>query len=146
MRDSRIGSFGAVALILTLLARLSALAAMGDQPALVAGALVAAGAASRAAMPVVMHLQPSARASGLAAEAGKPEPARVAAAVLVAVAASFLLLPTPLPRRRSSGRRRWRGRRPAALGRRFGGCTGDTLGAVQQLAEVAFLFGILARL
>ncbi len=146
MRDSRIGSFGAVALVLTLLARLSALAAMGGQPALVAGALVAAGAASRAAMPVVMHLQPSARASGLAAEAGKPEPARVAAAVLVALAASFLLLPTPVAAAAVLGAAAVAAVAAAALGRRFGGCTGDTLGAVQQLAEVAFLFGILARL
>ena len=32
------------------------------------------------------------------------------------------------------------------LGRRFGGCTGDTLGAVQQVAEIAFLFAIVATL
>jgi len=31
------------------------------------------------------------------------------------------------------------------LGRRFGGCTGDTLGTVQQVAEIAFLFAIVSR-
>ena len=31
------------------------------------------------------------------------------------------------------------------LGRRLGGCTGDTLGAVQQAAEIAFLFAIVSR-
>jgi adenosylcobinamide-GDP ribazoletransferase len=31
------------------------------------------------------------------------------------------------------------------LRRRLGGCTGDTLGAVQQAAEIAFLFAIVAR-
>ena len=33
----------------------------------------------------------------------------------------------------------------AWLGRRLGGCTGDTLGAVQQAAEIAFLFAIVSR-
>jgi cobalamin synthase len=31
------------------------------------------------------------------------------------------------------------------LARRFGGYTGDTLGAVQQAAEVAFLMAIVAQ-
>jgi cobalamin synthase len=31
------------------------------------------------------------------------------------------------------------------LGGRLGGCTGDTLGAVQQVAEIAFLFAIVSR-
>ena len=34
---------------------------------------------------------------------------------------------------------------PAWLGRRLGGCTGDTLGAVQQMAEIAFLFAIVSH-
>ena len=53
LRDSRIGSFGAMALMLALLARIGALAALAS-PALVAAALIAAGAASRAALPVIM--------------------------------------------------------------------------------------------
>ena len=146
MRDSRIGSFGAVALVLTLLARISALAAIAGEPLLVAGALVAAGAASRATMPVVMRLQPSARASGLAADAGRPEPAQVAGAVLVALALAFALLPVPVAAAAALGGAAVAAVAAAALGRRFGGCTGDTLGAVQQLAEVAFLFGVVARL
>jgi adenosylcobinamide-GDP ribazoletransferase len=31
------------------------------------------------------------------------------------------------------------------LGRRLGGCTGDTLGAVQQTAEIAFLLAFASR-
>ena len=31
------------------------------------------------------------------------------------------------------------------LGRRLGGCTGDTLGAVQQTAEIAFLLAVASR-
>lgn len=145
MRDSRIGSFGAVALVLTLMARASALAALGGEPGLAAAALVAAGAVSRAAMPAVMFAQPSARASGLAAEAGRPEPARVAAAVLLGLAIGLFLLPTPVAATAALGAAASSAVAAAALGRRFGGCTGDTLGAVQQVAEVAFLLGVVAR-
>ena len=121
-----------------------ALAPMWD-PRSVTAVLVAAGMASRALMPVVMLLQPSARADGLAAAAGRPEPVRVmigsfiaigavvpaapaarSSAALIAAAAASLLL-------------------AAWLGRRLGGCTGDTLGAVQQVAEIAFLLAIVSR-
>ena len=145
MRDSRIGSFGATALVLVLLARVTALASLWE-PGLVAALLVGAGAASRALMPAVMYLQPSARASGLAAEAGRPEPARVLAAVLVALAISFLALPSGTALRAAIAAAAVGLTAAALLGRRFGGCTGDTLGAVQQLAEVAFYYAVLARL
>ncbi len=144
MRDSRIGSYGTIALVLVLLARVTAVGSHWE-PGLVASLLIAAGAASRAMMPAVMLLQPSARATGLMAEAGRPEPERVVAAALLATALAFLLLPVHLAAS---------GLLAAALvglivagmlGRRLGGCTGDTLGAVQQLAEIAFLLTILAR-
>jgi adenosylcobinamide-GDP ribazoletransferase len=144
MRDSRIGSYGTIALVLTLLTRVTALASHWD-PGFVAALLMAAGAASRATMPAVMLLQPSARAAGLAAEAGRPEPVRVAAAAILAAALAFLLLPVHF----AAG-----GLLAAAivglivaavLGQRLGGCTGDTLGAVQQLAEIAFLLAVLGR-
>lgn len=142
MRDSRIGSFGAIALVLALLARLLAIAELGE-PLLVGKALVAAAMTSRAIMPVVMLLQPSAKATGLAAETGRPEPVRVAMGGGIALLVSLLLLQVPaliavavavavaLPLAT------W-------LGRRFGGCTGDTLGTVQQVGEVTFLLALLA--
>ena len=34
----------------------------------------------------------------------------------------------------------------ARFGSHLGGYTGDSLGAVQQVAELAFLFGVVARL
>ena len=145
MADSRIGSFGTIALIIVLLARLIALAPMWD-PRQVASALVAAAMASRALMPVVMLLQPSARADGLAAATGRPEPLRVMLGSFLAIARRRA--PAPAADRRD--RHSW----PSAglslllaawLGRRLGGCTGDTLGAVQQAAEIAFLFAIVSR-
>ncbi|MEZ5934601.1 MAG: adenosylcobinamide-GDP ribazoletransferase [Alphaproteobacteria bacterium] len=59
MRDSRLGTYGALGLILSLL-RISAIGAIGH-PALVTLALIAAAALSRAAMPVAMWLLPQAR-------------------------------------------------------------------------------------
>ena len=69
MRDPRIGSYGALALVLAVLARAGAMAALAE-PAAVAAALVAAGAASRAALPAVMAALPQARPDGLAAKGG----------------------------------------------------------------------------
>ena len=130
--------------MLALLARLMALAPMWD-PGLVAAVLVAAAMASRAVMPVVMLLQPSARATGLAAETGRPEPFRVMIGSFIAIGAVVLLLPLA-DGRAGPGRHRCPSLLVAGwLGRRFGGCTGDTLGAVQQVAEIAFLLAIVSR-
>lgn len=144
MRDSRIGSFGTIALILSLLARLSVLASLWD-PFTVAASLVAAGAISRAAMPAVMLWQPNARGRGLAADAGRPPTVKVAIGVALALAIAMACLPYPqvltgavvvvVVTALVAG---W-------LGTRFGGCTGDTLGAIQQVAEVAFLLSLVAR-
>ena len=111
MRDPRIGSYGALALVLGLLARAGALAALAA-PRHVMAALVAAGAVSRAALAAVMTTLPLARADGLAAGAGRPHPLRAAAAVLVAALIAVVLLGeaapqppcSPAPAPRSSSR------------------------------------------
>jgi adenosylcobinamide-GDP ribazoletransferase len=143
MRDPRVGSFGVIAIVLALLARVGALAALAG-PAPVAAALLAAGAVSRAAMPVAMLALPQARDDGLAQRAGRPHPARVGAGVAIAILVGLLLLAPPV-----------------AIGallaatlaaclvalharRTLGGITGDVLGAIQQTAEIAFLLGVVA--
>ncbi len=70
MRDSRIGAYGASALLMSALIRWSALTQLGN-PFWVFSGLVAAHAASRALLPVFMHLVPPARQDGLAAGAGQ---------------------------------------------------------------------------
>jgi adenosylcobinamide-GDP ribazoletransferase len=143
MRDSRIGSFGAIALILVLTGRLSALAGFWSAFG-AALAIIAAAAFSRSVMPAVMYLQPSARGRGLAAEAGRPTVERVLTALAIGVAVVIMLLSPGQALSAifiASGTAAlvaW------ALGRAFGGCTGDTLGAVQQLTELAFLFTLAA--
>jgi adenosylcobinamide-GDP ribazoletransferase len=143
MRDSRVGSYGVLALVLVTLARWSALTAV-----LVHGghwaALLATGALSRAPMALVMALLPNARGSGLSHATGRPGPvaagvSSVLALFIAGLAAGWTVVPMAAAAL-------------AALAllsmyalRRSGGQTGDILGAAQQLAEVACLAVASAR-
>ncbi len=69
MRDSRIGTYGAIALGLSLLIRISALAAL-ERPHLVLIALVGAAMAGRGGMIVPLLILSPARADGMAAGMG----------------------------------------------------------------------------
>ncbi len=68
MRDSRIGSYGALALMLSLAVRVAALAAM-RHPAV---AMIVSGALGRGAMVGLLLMLRPARRDGLAASLGKP--------------------------------------------------------------------------
>jgi adenosylcobinamide-GDP ribazoletransferase len=142
MRDSHIGVFGTLALILAMLLSVVALAALA-QPAAAACALIAAHGASRALLPWVMNRFAPARGDGLAVGAGRPSrttsfialgigaaillllegPAR---AIVAAAAACLALLIAPLARRQ------------------FGGITGDVLGAIEAIARIAILLALVA--
>jgi adenosylcobinamide-GDP ribazoletransferase len=135
MRDSRLGTFGGAALMLALLAKVALLADLGAA-ALVAG--TASGAVSRVPILWAPRLMPPARRDGLSASAGQPPlwspvlalavGAMVAVALLGAVAVPVML-----------------GAAAAALGmgltarRCIGGQSGDVLGAMQVLGELAAL-------
>lgn len=138
MRDSRIGAYGVCALAVSVLLRASALSSLA-QPALVLPALIAAHAAARAAMPVLMHFVPPARSDGLSAAVGRPAGERTAlAAVLGIVIVTFCLGPragleaivlvaiaaTLLARLSRS---------------QIEGQTGDVLGALEQVSEIIVL-------
>ncbi|MFO1039167.1 MAG: adenosylcobinamide-GDP ribazoletransferase [Geminicoccaceae bacterium] len=144
MGDSRIGSFGTLALIFTVTARVTCLSAFWE-PILAATVLIAAGALSRAAIAVVMWWQPSAKATGLAAAAGRPEPIRVAMAVLLALAIAVSVMPAPQTLVTAAVTALVTAAFAAWIGQRLGGCTGDTLGAVQQTAEVTFLMAAMVK-
>ena len=141
MSDSRIGAYGAIALVVSVTGRAAAIAAIGD-PALVLGALVAVCAASRATMPMVMAFSRPAKEDGLGAGAGKPSMASWGGALLLA--ALFCVLAAPAD---------WFECLVAAtLGaaltgwfaqRNLGGYTGDVLGAAQQVAEL-FALSVIA--
>lgn len=144
MRDSRIGSYGAIALMLGLMARVVALTLLLEMSAGWAlAALIGAGAMSRAAMPALMLMTPPAREDGMARSVAgsRPEPA-LAAAAIAALLSLVLLGWSALPAIF------WTALITFALGRlamrKLGGHTGDVLGAGQQLSEIAILFSILA--
>jgi adenosylcobinamide-GDP ribazoletransferase len=138
MRDSRIGTYGVCALVLSMLLRVSALASLADT-ALVVAALIASHSAARASLPVFMFFVPPARREGLSASAGQPpREGVIAAAVLgilivalclgpvLAIAALILLVIVV-----------------ALLAwlslAQIDGQTGDVLGAVEQVSEIAIL-------
>src|SRR5262249_36441951 len=138
MRDSRIGTFGALALVITLLLRWSTLADIAE-PRYVAIALISAHAAARAGMTAFMHLVPLARADGLSSDAGRPPGQRVAAALAIgtfcllfgfgargAMIALLLLAFAGIITARIAVRQ-------------IGGQTGDVLGAFEQVGEAIIL-------
>ncbi|ARE40490.1 Cobalamin synthase [Rhodovulum sp. P5] len=145
MRDSRIGSYGAVALGLVLAVKVAALSHLGS--AAMAG-LIAAHGLSRLSPVLMMARLPYARSDGKAAFAGTgpgPRGLRIALATsgvtllglgltVGPVAALVTLIALAAVLIRMEAMFRWR----------LGGYTGDGLGAVQQLSETAVLLAILA--
>ncbi len=143
MRDSGIGAYGTLTLVITLGLRVAAIAIIAEAGA-AAAALIATAVASRAALPAMMHRMKPARRSGLAVVAGRPDQNQaILAAVLGAAVALLFLGPLTGVVALVIG----------ALGvltiayfaqRSIGGYTGDVLGAAQQLMETGMLLAIVA--
>ncbi len=137
MKDSRIGSFGVLALLLITLIRWSALTALIAVDQHWAG-LIAAGAISRAPMAVLIAALPNARGRGLSHATGTPpRPAILAALVIAATFASLSTGAAVIGIAALAAIVTWTLARSAKA--RIGGQTGDILGASQQLAEAAAL-------
>lgn len=138
MTDSRIGSYGACALVFSLLLRIAAIASLGD-PLLVVPALITAHVAARSTMPVLMRLVKPARHDGLSADAGRPPLLSVIVAVIfgaIALALGLGIVPALIAV----------GLIACAVGfmawlcrRQIGGQTGDVLGALEQVSEILIL-------
>lgn len=148
MKDSRIGAYGTIGIVLLLLVKWEALLRIDPL------AIVAAHGFSRGCAVLMMHTLPYLRADaeskakpiavglrtgdaaiayGFALLAVVPmlvAPTERTDLQAVAIALAAALLVTLWFRRR--------------LARKLGGYTGDTLGATQQLAEVAFYLGLAA--
>ena len=91
MRDSRIGAYGTLALIISSVLRWSALAALAE-PGLVLMVWVAAGALSRGAVALPLMLLPPARSDGLGVQAGSPPVWSVVGAGVIAIVVAGSLL------------------------------------------------------
>ncbi len=144
MRDSRLGTYGALILMVSFVAKVSALAALPD--GYVVRGLIAAHALARGVLPFMALSLPYARRDGLAANAGRPDSATSMTAGAFALLIAVLALP-------------WREALGAALvaaacaigmawlaQRQIGGQTGDVLGGAEQLGETAILLLLAARL
>jgi adenosylcobinamide-GDP ribazoletransferase len=141
MKDSHIGTYGVLALILSQLLRwglITALIMTGIELALIAAAVW-----SRALMPTMMTALPNARGSGLSHGVGVPTPKTCVAGLLIGLGINGLLIGSSTLV-------------PAVIAvlmvfglalvakAKIGGQTGDILGATQQISEISFLMAVLA--
>jgi len=143
MQDSRIGSYGAAAMVLALLTKFESLSHIS--PLLMPMVLITGHALSRYAAVLVIYTQVYVRSSGKS----KPLATRLSTGELL-LASLFGLVPliflppyllwAILPVALVWG---WFSYK---LKRRIGGYTGDCLGAMQQLTEIAFYLGILGSI
>lgn len=140
MRDSRIGAYGTLALILSVSLRAAAIAQLANP----AGALIVAHAFSRALLPALMIQLPPASATGLAASAGSPAKADFMIALLIAIILSTPLLGVWMVPVLGVTALTF-GVMTLLARRQIGGYSGDVLGALQQACEIAILIVILAR-
>jgi adenosylcobinamide-GDP ribazoletransferase len=138
MRDSRIGTYGALALVLSVSIRASAIAALGRPPA-VATAMIVAGMTGRAGILVMLLLLEPVRGSGMGASVSNPRGAVAVCGLGLAVVVSLLSLPALLA--------------AAVIGfglgfcvilakfaeHQIGGYTGDVLGASEVVTECIIL-------
>lgn len=149
MRDSRIGSYGVIAIGLSLILRVILLADIVSRFEsfwAVAGALIAIHALGRGILPAVMAILPLARGDGLAARAERPTSGRAAAAFILALLIALFCLGPAAGFTASLAAgiavvfMAWLARR------QIGGYTGDVLGASEQVGEIAALAAITAIL
>ena len=145
MRDSRVGTYGVLALILAVGLKGALLVALMNSGLWAAAmAMIVAASASRLTPVILMNRLPMARNDGMAVTAGKPEAESVRIACGLALASLLVLtgwqamLVTIIATLAAC----------AAIGalarRQIGGQTGDVLGTGQQVTEICVLIGLLA--
>jgi adenosylcobinamide-GDP ribazoletransferase len=145
MRDSRIGTYGACALVISFGLRAAALASVGTlhPPLTVALGFLSAAMLSRTAMVWHWRTLPPARSDGTAASAGRPEQDAVRVAIALAILFTLVLVWPSMglgaagAALAAAGLAAWGASR--YIQSRLGGHTGDTIGATQQCCEIAVL-------
>ncbi|EJW09977.1 Cobalamin synthase [Rhodovulum sp. PH10] len=143
MRDSRLGTYGSVTLVVTFATKLFAIASLPVVAVL--PVLVTAHALGRAAIPALSVKLPAARKDGLGARVGAPEQSVAVTAAMIALVVALLMLPL----REALLSVLLAVAAAAAIGalamRQIGGQTGDVLGAAEQAVEVAVLVACASR-
>jgi len=144
MRDSRLGTYGALILMVSFVTKLSALTSLPE--AMIVQSLIAAHALARGVLPAMSMSLAYARKDGLAANAGRPDLATAAIAGALALLIAMLSLPVghtlyaALAAVACATGMAWLARR------QIGGQTGDVLGGAEQVAETAILVLLAARM
>lgn len=144
MRDSHIGTYGVLALVIAILVKAACLAALAQGPWLHLVALLAAsGALSRALIVWLMASTPPARSDGVAHGAGQPSDFTARSALLLGgILALALILVTqglvPALVIAGAGALAAGAVRFLAM-RQIGGHTGDICGALQVASETTML-------
>ena len=137
MRDSRIGSYGALALGISLIVRVTTLAALHSL--MVVPAMAATGALSRAVLPLLTFLTKPARDNGLAKQLSTLTRDQLLGALFSGFCVTVICLPAQL------GLQTILAALCTMLGVRavarklLGGYTGDVLGATASFAECVLL-------
>lgn len=142
MRDSRLGSYGALALILVTGLRWAALAttAIAGAPVIV---LVCAGVLARTAIAGLLAVLPPARRGGMGAVASSPPGWVIRTAFVLGGLTALTLLPL-LTAMAAIVATITAAAVTALIGyRHIGGYTGDLLGTAAQAAEVAVLLALV---
>lgn len=146
MKDSRIGSYGALGLGLTVLLRIAAIVAL-PAPLAVAAIIGAATAGRLCAVTLAAVVAPVGGGAGMAVRAGRMPPARLALAALLALPGlSPILWLRPgaaLAGFAAMALLLWWLQR--FLNARIGGSTGDCLGLAAAMGQVALLLAVAAR-
>ncbi|WP_208347948.1 adenosylcobinamide-GDP ribazoletransferase [Pseudaestuariivita rosea] len=136
MKDSHIGTYGVIALILSFLLRWIALIHVLQHSVVL---LVVIATLSRVPMVILMGWLPNARETGLSAGVGRPKAATMMLAIAVALGATFLMA-TPDVGLMLGGVTVIATLIVGQIARhKIGGQTGDILGASQQVSEIMLL-------
>lgn len=142
LRDSRVGTYGAVALILSLLLRVGLLSPLDAADS--ARALLVGHVLGRATVAPLLTWLPQARADGASTPLAGRLPVTawllvVTTALATTIGAVGVLAPLPIGLAALLALMMG-----LAARRRLGGVTGDVLGAANQLAHVAAMAGVAA--
>ena len=145
MHDSRIGTFGALALILVITLKIAALSSLSDTTTIIT-ALIAAQTISRTSIVIVQATSTYARETGIASpqdQPFKPKNAIIATlTALITIAALALILSPTAALLATAGAITGHSLIRLYFQPRLGGHTGDTLGATQQITELAIYIAL----
>ena len=141
MKDHRIGTYGGIALILSLILRIQLLLTIPAH--LLLAVLVAEQMFSRTWMVAALRLGWWAKSTGLAVSFGQPKLWVVLVAFAISVAGLFIVWEWPIAAIIITGCGVFFCLFIGAAKRVFGGITGDVVGALQQLLQLVILFLIM---